>query len=326
MLRLNPFNLHLPNSLPDALQFLDENPAAKICAGGTDLLPNLKHELFSPKDVIHLEKVGELVGIDVNPHAGIQTGAMTRLADIRDNPDIQKHFPALAKAAGMVAGPQLQEMGTIGGNIALDTRCLYYNQSSFWRESLGYCLKKDGDACHVTGTGKRCVAAASNDTATALIALDAKVTIQSMNDERTIPLLDFYNNDGAKNNTLAPNEMITTIHIPFEPEGCQSYSAFEKVRYRNSIDFPLVSVACKISFSPAGEENIHSLRICINALAAKPKLFQPKEAIGYTLAELDIPALARAIAQKCHPLKNICGDLAWRKEMIERGILIALQI
>ena len=164
MLRLPHYRYIRPRSLTEALEALDTEPGRAIpIAGGTDLVPNLKHRLFDPERLVSLRGVPELRGVSVEG-GWLRVGAMERLADVAAHTDVLAAAPAFAAAAGVVAGPQLRNMGTVGGNVCLDTRCTYYNQTAFWRGALGFCLKKDGGTCHVTKVGRKCVAAHSADT------------------------------------------------------------------------------------------------------------------------------------------------------------------
>ena len=182
-------------------------------AGGTDLVPNMKHRLFEPKHLVALKGIAELKGIREEDGA-LRIGAAETLTSVASNPSVRARFPALADAAGHVAGPQLRNAGTLGGNLCLDTRCTYYNQTAFWRGALGYCLKKDGDVCHVTRVGKKCVAAHSADTPPVLMVLDAVAVLVGPEGRREIPVRDFFVADGIANTRREPGEIVTEIRIP----------------------------------------------------------------------------------------------------------------
>src|SRR4051812_23588328 len=187
MLTLPPFQLHSPKSVAEAVALLGAHGAkAKLIAGGTDLVPNMKHRLFTPEHVIGLSEVSELKSLGERGGA-LVIGAMVTITDLARDERVQAIFPSLSKAAAQIAGPQLREMGTVGGNLALDTRCVYYNQTHFWRKALGYCLKKDGTVCHVVKGGQKCVAAASNDTAPVLMTLEAGLDVIGPNTRPEIP-------------------------------------------------------------------------------------------------------------------------------------------
>jgi len=312
---MQPFGIEFPTSVEEAALLLQTHGAsAKLCAGGTDLLPNLKHELLSPAKVIHLSRLKALKGIEDGP-AALVIGAMTSLDDIANSELVKKLAPGLSQAAAHVAGPQLRRMGTLGGNLCLDTRCLYYNQSYFWREALGFCLKKDGDDCHVTKTGKRCVAAASNDCATMLIALDANVDILGPSGTRNIALADFYVANGEKNNVLDPAEILVRVHVPkMQDQSLRTLQGFSKLRHRESIDFPILSIGVRVDVDK--EKRIFDARLVVNALAAKPKVIQTDFIKGRVFDEAAFIELGAYASARCTPLSNICDDPTWRKEMI----------
>src|SRR5687768_7333879 len=211
MLRLHAYSFARPTSLEQAVALCDEG--SMYIAGGTDLMPNMKHRLFTPRQLIGLKRLPELHGIVVSD-GELRIGAAETLTAIAHHPLVREHAPSLAKAAGLVAGPQLRNMGTLGGNLCLDTRCTYYNQTYFWREALGFCLKKDGEHCHVVPQGKRCVAAHSSDVAPVLIALGAEVEIASRKGRRVIPVESFFVGDGIHNNVLSPGELVTEVRVP----------------------------------------------------------------------------------------------------------------
>src|SRR5687767_12932869 len=178
MLRLPKFEVAEPTTVAEAVKLLAEHgDRARAMAGGTDLMPNMKHKIVVPELVVGLWRIAGLTGVRIDGDR-IRIGALTTLHALSEDPIATRELPALAEAAGMVAGPQLRRMGTLGGNVCLDTRCVYINQTYFWRRALGFCLKKDGTVCHVVKGGRRCVAAASNDSAPVLMTLGASLEIQ----------------------------------------------------------------------------------------------------------------------------------------------------
>ncbi len=322
MLRMDPFRLETPDSVDDAVKLLAEHgDKAKILAGGTDVVPNIKHGLHEPDVVVSIGRIASLKGIHDAGDA-LEIGALTTLHDVENHPLVQAHAPALARAAGLVAGPQLRRMGTLGGNLCLDTRCLYYNQTYFWREALGFCLKKDGTACHVVAGGKKCVAAASNDTATMLLCLDAVVDIRSPEGTRTVKLEDFYVADGIHNTVLGPADILTTVRVPKkephrDPAGAftfQRLTGYAKLRHRASIDFPLLSVGVRFDIDPAG--GIDDMKLVVSALQARPHLLSTGAFRGRSLDKACIEELAALAHKRCTPTTNIADDPAWRKEMV----------
>jgi 4-hydroxybenzoyl-CoA reductase subunit beta len=214
MLRLPPFRYHRPETVDEAVGLLAEfGPAALPVSGGTDLIPNMKHRLFTPEHLVALKGVGEMRGIR-REGGWLVIGAAETLTSVAADSLVREQLPALAVAAGHVAGPQLRNAGTLGGNVSLDTRCTYYNQTEFWREALGYCLKKDGDVCHVTRVGKKCVAAHSADTPPVLMTVDARVELAGPGCRRFVPIREFFVADGIWNSQREPDEIITRILVP----------------------------------------------------------------------------------------------------------------
>jgi 4-hydroxybenzoyl-CoA reductase subunit beta len=313
VLRLHGYEYHRPRTVQDAAALLAAHPGrAKLIAGGTDLMPNMKHGLFTPAHVIALKQIGELHGIDER-NGELRIGAAETLAAVSRNESVQRHFPALARAAGSVAGPQLRNMGTLGGNLCLDTRCTYYNQTYFWRSALGFCLKKDGDVCHVTKVGRKCVAAHSSDTAPVLLTLDALVDLVSVDGERTVPVADFFIADGIENTVRGWNEIVTRVRIPLPVTALRT--SFQKLRQRGSIDFPLLNVAVAAVFD---DDVIEDMRIVVSALGARPRVVAGLDRIaaGARLDDATIKAIALRAVQQCHPLSNIIVDPEWRRAMV----------
>jgi 4-hydroxybenzoyl-CoA reductase subunit beta len=319
MLTLLPFQVHAPKDLASLQGLLATASATtKIMAGGTDLLPNLKHGLYQISDIIALKGITELRQIELTEEELIINAGVT-LHDLSLHSGVLRVCPSLAYAASLIASPQIRRMGTVGGNLGLDTRCLYFNQTPFWRSALGYCLKKDGCACHVIPTGKRCVAAAANDLATMLLALDAKLTIWSPSGSKWVALGDFYVNNGEKNHSLTPQEVIMKISVSLKR---YQHSGFSKLRFRNSIDFPLLSIG--VAFNLDHDQRLTSGRLVLNALVAKPKVIDLDfvRGLGYNTDLIEAVA-AQALAVG-HPQTNLAGDKDWRKHMIKIFVREAL--
>ncbi|HYH82333.1 MAG TPA: FAD binding domain-containing protein [Longimicrobium sp.] len=325
MLRLHEYTYHRPTALADALALVGENPDAMPIAGGTDLMPNMKHRLFSPRHLVALKGVAELHGITLADAAGnpvddgspaaaqLVIGAAETLSAVARSPLVRRIVPALAEAAGKVAGPQIRNQGTLGGNLCLDTRCTYYNQSFFWRQSLGFCLKKDGDVCHVTKVGKKCVAAASADTVPVLITVGASVELASAAGVRTVTTDEFFVANGEWNTVRRPDELLVRIRIPLPGPGVRT--AYRKVRQRNSIDFPLLSIAAAADVDDDGRAR--SLSVVVSALGARPRVVTGLDALaaGKRLPEVADAVAAQAFKQ-CHPLENMIVDPDWRRAMV----------
>ena len=317
MLPLPIFQHHSPPSLDAALALMSElGDRAKLIAGGTDLVPNMKHGLFEPEHVVSLRQVSELVGVRVEAEGTsreLVVGAMTRLGDAAEHELVRAHAPGLAEAFGAVGGPHHRRMGTVGGNVCLDTRCVYYNQTHFWREALGYCLKKDGTACHVVTSGKNCVAAASNDSAPALMALDGTIEMMSGAGSRRVSANNFYTADGIYNLALGPQEIVTSVRIPIVP---RRSSAFEKLRRRGAIDFPLLNMTLRLDRDPDGATV--AMDLVVSALAARPKRVSAAKKVkpGSKLDDELAAKLADGAFKQCRPLTNIDVEADWRREMV----------
>lgn len=325
MLRLHEYAYHRPSTLAQAAAFLREHEDAMPIAGGTDLMPNMKHRLFTPRHLVALKGVRELHGIWMADAEGrpvatgspsatqLVIGACTTLTEVARSAMVQATMPSLAQAAGQVAGPQIRNQGTLGGNLCLDTRCTYYNQSFFWRQALGFCLKKDGEVCHVTRTGKKCVAAHSADTVPALITLGAEVDLVSADGTRTLGVDPFFVADGQWNTVRRRDELLARVRIPLPGPGVRT--AYTKVRQRNSIDFPLLSIAAAVEFE--ADDTVRRASVVVSALGSRPRVVTglDKLAAGHRL-----DAVAEAVAQQafkqCHPLENIIVDTDWRRAMV----------
>ncbi len=324
MLRLHEYRHHRPRSLEEALALLKEHAGDVVpLAGGTDLMPNMKHRLFTPGHVVALKAVPDLRGIDV-AEGELRIGAAETLTTVSRHPLVRRHAPSLALAAGQVAGPQLRNMGTLGGNICLDTRCTYYNQTWFWRQALGFCLKKDGDVCHVTKVGKKCVAAHSADTPPVLTTLGASVDLVSTSDERrTVPLADFFIADGIWNTVRRADELVVRVRVPLR--GSNFRASYRKLRQRNAIDFPLLSVAAAAQLHD--DDRVAAIQVVVSALGSRPRVLTGLERIveGQRLTDDVVDALAERAHQQCHPLENIIVDPDWRRAMVPVHVRRALR-
>ena len=309
MLRMPEFAVHQPTSAAEAVQLHAELPGAMYIAGGTDLLPNLKHHLHAPEHLISLSRL-PLAGISADGGA-LTIGAGTSLQDIADSEVVRSHAPALALAASVVAGPQHRRMGTLGGNVMLDTRCLYYNQTATWRTALGFCLKKDGDWCHVVQSGKTCVAAQSADTVPVLIGRDAHLRVLTVDGETAVSMRKLYRQDGRCGNAhvLDSGALLTAIEIPAAAEGrCGTY---RKVRSRGAVDFPQLALALHATID--GDEAT-DVELVVGALLPKPKRVRLADRCG--LEDTEIEGLAASAHRRIRPQANIHGDPAWRRHMV----------
>jgi 4-hydroxybenzoyl-CoA reductase subunit beta len=305
MMRLPWFEYRAPKTLAEAARILaGEGPDAMLIAGGTDLLPNMKRRQMAPKVLVSLNTIPEL-----KRNGGVYGAGLT-LTQIVNS----KAPKALRQAAHLVATVHLRNMGTLGGNLCLDTRCNYYNQNYEWRKAIDFCLKKDGEVCWVATASKRCVAASSTDCAPALIALGARVKLVSSKSEREVLLEDFYNNDGIDYLKRRPDEILTEVQIPKSEN-----STYWKLRRRGAFDFPVLGVAAAMT-----EEGV---RIALGAVASRPFLVEKANAFlkGKRLTDEVIDEAAKLVASRAKPMDNADLDLYWRKDVASEFARYALR-
>jgi len=313
MLRLPPFEYLAPKNLDDAVSILGSRGAdAMIVAGGTDLFPNMKRRQFEPKYLVGLSGLHELRGVR-NENGNTIIGASTTLTQITNYQLLQQNFPSLTKAAGLVSTPQLRNSGTIGGNLCLDTRCNYYNQTFHWRKAIDFCMKKDGETCWVAPGGKRCWAISSTDCAPVAVALDARVRLVSSRGVRDIPASQLYRDDGMDYLTKSRDEILTELVLP-PADGLRS--TYLKLRRRGSIDFPILGVAAALRIAPNGL--VEHARIVLGAIASHPlqAIEAEKILVGQKLTQDVIDAAAEAAYKPAKPMDNADLNYAWRKKMV----------
>jgi 4-hydroxybenzoyl-CoA reductase subunit beta len=321
MLRLPPFEYLIPKNLDDAVKLLGERGSdAMLVAGGTDLFPNMKRRQFEPKYLVGINALRELRGVR-RENSNIVIGTGTTLTQLSNDPAIQHSHSALSTAASLVSSPQLRNAGTIGGNLCLDTRCNYYDQTYFWRKAIGFCMKKDGDVCLVAPGGSRCWAISSTDGAPVAVALDARVRLVGPNGAREIPASALYRDDGMNYLTKARDEILTEIVLP-PADGLKS--TYLKLRRRGSIDFPLLGVAAALRVAPNGV--VEHARLVLGAIASHPveAIDAEKILIGQKLAPDVIDAAAEAAYKPAKPMDNADASYAWRKKMVRVYVQRAL--
>jgi 4-hydroxybenzoyl-CoA reductase subunit beta len=299
MIALPQFTLLRPATLAEAARLAAE-PQARLIAGGTGLIPNLRLGLGAPRALVSLEALEELRRIEISER-GYRIGAAVSLQALSDN----KRLPAaLREAARSVAAPAHRSAATLGGNLCLDTRCVYYNQSEQWRRANGYCLKFGGDTCHVAPQGKKCRAAYSADVAPALLVLDANVEIAGA----LRPLQRLYQDDGAKHLALQPGEIVAAVHLP----PTRGRSGYAKLRSRGSIDFPLAGVAMMISLS---NTIIRELRVALTGTNSRPALIEGTEAlVGAEAGEATAAALAKLVQKQAGPMRTTLTAADYRRQ------------
>ena len=313
MLRLPDFNYVRPRSLKEAVKVLaDLGPNAMAVAGGTDVYPKMKRGQFTPRHVVSLRTLKELKGIR-RIKEGIWIGAGETLTAFSGHPLISKRFPALAYAAESVSTPQLRNMGTIGGNVLVDTRCNYYDQTFFWRQAVGFCMKKDGDICLVAPGSAKCLAISSSDTAPVLMSLGAEAVLVGPGGERRAKLEDLYRDDGIDYVGRRGDEVLRGLLIPQAARGWRNL--YLKLRRRGSFDFPILGVAAALDIGESGE--CRGARVVLTAVASAPKVVAEAGRLleGKRVTAELIDAVAEAAAKLAHPLDNADLDYWYRKRM-----------
>jgi 4-hydroxybenzoyl-CoA reductase subunit beta len=324
-LSLPQFRLLRPRSTDEAISYLGKHAGnIRVLAGGTDLIPSMRQKLFEPEYVLDLRGIAELRGIRPRSDGAVEIGALTALSAIEKSAYLRQHFPVLTEAAATVASPVLRNMGTLGGNICLDTRCLWYNQSLTWRKGCGFCIKKDGDLCHVAPGGTKCWAAFSGDTPPALLCLNAEIEITGTNGARRMALQEFYTGDGVNYRKLLPNELVTRVFLPADSA---DYSGiYRKLRVRGSIDYPLAGVAVVMKRSNG---HVEDARVAMTAVNPAPILVQraTEMLVGKTIDEALAETVGDLAARTAKPLTTSALTPEYRREMIrvftKRAVLAA---
>jgi len=322
MMRLPLFEFRAPRTLEEAARILNgEGSNAMPLAGGTDLLPNMKRRQQVPRTLMSLRHIESLTQIQLGD-SGTRLGACLTLSDIAEDMRFRNGMMALVQAASQVATPQIRNMATLGGNICLDTRCNYYDQSYEWRKAINFCLKKDGTTCWVAPGSPKCVAVSSTDTAPALIALGARVRLVSSGGEREVALSELYNNDGVNYIRRRPDEILAEVLL----DSLRGWrSTYWKLRRRGSFDFPVLSVAAAARFSGSGA--IEEARIVVGSAASRPLVAAEaaKFLLGRSLNQETIAEAAGIAARIAKPLDNTDFDMTWRKRVTAEFVTYALR-
>jgi len=307
---LPEFKLHQPTSLAEALKVRGSVDDARYISGGTDLMANLRRGLTPTENLIDLTGVSELQSI-VSDDDGLHIGAAVSLADIARNDDVRRDYQAVAMAAGEVAGPTHREAATIGGNLCLDTRCFFYNQSQWWRDSNDGCMKYEGTICHVVPTSARCYAAYSGDVAPALLVLEAEVDIAGPQGTRRIPLAELFLDDGIDYLSLEDGEMVTVVHIP---GGLSLTSAYAKLKIRGSIDFPLAGVALAIALEGG---KVSTIRAAFTGTKSIPLAVTGlDDFVGTEFDDDDADAFAKLVQKQIAPLHTTTTQPQYRRRAV----------
>jgi 4-hydroxybenzoyl-CoA reductase subunit beta len=321
MMRLPPCGYVAPATLAEAAAILeDEGPEAAILAGGTDLLAKMKRRQQRPRTLVGLRRIAGLRGVRGTPGAGLRIGAMTTLAELERHEAIRAHYPGLHQALRSIATPLLRNAGTIGGNLCLDTRCNYYDQTWEWRRAINFCMKCDGDVCWVAPGSDVCLAVASSDAAPVLCAFGARLVLAGARGERTIEAKDLYRRDGIRFLAKDPAEIVAAVLLP--PAG-RLRSSYSKLRRRGSFDFPVLGVAACLRFD---RDVVADARLWLTAVSMAPVRAEEAERalVGRPLTGASIEEAAEGAWARAKPVDNTDFTVRWRKEMTRHHVRQAL--
>ncbi|MGH9970993.1 MAG: FAD binding domain-containing protein [Pyrinomonadaceae bacterium] len=323
MMRLPKFEYRVPRTVAEAVKTMAHaGPEGQFVAGGTDLYPNMKRRQQTPRTVISVMRLPELNQITGDGKSGLRIGASVSLTDICEHPIINRDYPVVAQAAHTISTPILRNMGTIGGNLLLDTRCNYYDQNYEWRKGINFCLKKDGDVCWVAPGSSKCWAVQSSDLVPVMVAIGARLRFASTLGERLIDAAGLYNDDGIDYLHKRPDELLVDIQLP-PTNGWRA--SYQKLRRRGAFDFPVLGVAAWVQMDHAG--SVSDARLILGGIAPSP--IEVKEAgqalIGNPLRADHIEAAAEAAYIKARPLDNTDFVMNWRKQMTRQYTLRALE-
>lgn len=306
---LPDFRTLRPATLAEAVTALSAE-GAQALGGGTDLLPNLRRGLGQPSTLVDLTAIGNLAGISVLADGSLRIGAGTTLEAIAEDGSIRAAWPVIAQAAELVAGPSHRAAATLGGNLCQDTRCVFYNQSEWWRSGNGYCLKYEGDKCHVVVKSDRCYATYHGDVAPALMVLDATAEIVGPGGKRQIPLAGLFNEDGGNRLTLDKGEVLAAVLVP--PLG-EAKASYVKVRIRDAIDFPLAGIAVALK---RDGDTITSLKLAITGTNSAPLMVATEAVAGGTWDATSAETLVQAVRKTSNVLKTTVAGVKYRRRVL----------
>ena len=305
------FVLKRPTSVAEAAALLASDPQARLVAGGTDLVPNMRRGIARPSMLIDLGDVAGLDAVTLAPE-GTWIGARVRLAQLAADASFGAAWPAITQAAGSIAGPGHRGVATVGGNLCLDTRCVFYNQSEWWRAANNYCLKLGGDTCHVAPQGARCHAAFSGDLAPALLVHDAEVELVASRGTRRIALADMYRDDGAAHLTIARDEILTRVLIPASANARSS--GYRKARARAAMDFPLAGVACAVTLADDGA--LRTLRVALTGTNSHPLVLSGTDALlGRPVDDAMLASLGKLVQKQVSPMRTTVTQSNYRRQV-----------
>lgn len=325
MLRLPPLSFRQPRTLDEALAILaGEGPAARLVAGGTDLLPNMKRRHQQATTLVSLMRVPGLGEVVDRNGGGLRIGATATLTTVAEHPVVQARYPALARAIESISSPPLRNMGTLGGNLCVDTRCTYYNQTEEWRRSIDYCMKEAGTICWVATSSPRCWAHSASDSAPMLCALGATVRLAGPGGEREVPLPALYRDDGIDYLAKRAGEALVEVLVPASADSAHCRSAFWKLRRRGSIDFAVLSVAAAAWIAPGGV--VERAELWLGAVGSAPRQATAAAAslVGRPLDAESIAGAAELAKKAATPMDNTDFQTQWRKAVVGRYVEAAL--
>jgi 4-hydroxybenzoyl-CoA reductase subunit beta len=322
-MRLPKFAYHVPRTVRDAVKMMgDAGPEGQFVAGGTDLYPNMKRRQQTPRTVISVARLNELREIRGDGESGVSVGAGVSLTELCEHPVINRDYPEVAAAARTISTPILRNMGTVGGNLLLDTRCNYYDQNYEWRRGINFCLKKDGDVCWVAPGSQKCWAVQSSDLVPLMVAVGARFKLVSTLGGRTVEAAGFYNDDGIDYLRKRPDELLAEIQLPARNAWRATY---KKLRRRGSFDFPILGVAVRLDVGRDG--TVRAARIVLGGVSPAP--VEVKEAgdalVGGALDDERMRRAAEACYVKARPLDNTDFVMNWRKQMTKPYVMRALE-
>src|ERR1051325_7548763 len=323
MMRLPKFTCRMPREISDAVRMMgDAGPEGQFVAGGTDLYPNMKRRQQTPKIVISVTRLKELNRITGDGRSGLTIGASVSLTDICEDAVINRDYPMVAEAARTISTPVLRNMGTIGGNLLLDTRCNYYDQNYERRKGINFCMKKDGEVCWVAPGSSKCWAVQSSDLVPVMVAIAAKLRFASTLGERVVDAAGLYNDDGIDYLRKRPAQLLGDIQLP-PTNGWRA--SYQKLRRRGAFDFPVLGVAARLDMAADG--TVKNARLVLGGIAPAPLEVREAEAalVGHALDREHMEAAAEACYLKARPLDNTDFVMNWRKQMARPYVLLALE-
>lgn len=323
MMRLPKFSYRVPRNIGEAVRMMgDAGPEGQFVAGGTDLYPNMKRRQQTPRTVISVGRIPELLRIEGDGREGLRIGACVSLTEIVEHPVIKRDYPSVAEAARLISTPTLRNMGTIGGNLLLDTRCNYYDQNYEWRKGINFCLKKDGDVCWVAPGSSKCWAVQSSDLVPLMVALGAQFRLVSTVGDRMVSAKGFYNDDGIAYLHKRPEELLAEIHLP-PVNG--SRAIYKKLRRRGAFDFPVLGVAARLDIGNDG--TVKEAKVILGGIAPAPLDVEGAASAlaGGPLDDERLQAAAEACYLRARPLDNTDHLMNYRKQMARPFTLRALQ-